>query len=257
MNLEKVNCLVLAGGSGDSPLEKRGGVSSKALIKMKDGREMIRFIIETMQELKELKEITVIGPEELQDISSDYGAKFVIQEDCITDNIIKGSKVFQKDKSIIVSSSDIPFISKEAISDFLERSYPGDHDFYYPLISKECFPPEIKKTFVTLKEGTFAGGNIFRLNPKKLQQFGDLTEKIMMSRKRPLKMASLFGIAIPFLYLVGGLSIDKILDRINRYNISAKPIFSHFFELGMDVDDQHDLETIEEIMKNRPFKERV
>ncbi|MGV8120375.1 MAG: hypothetical protein AB2L14_11490 [Candidatus Xenobiia bacterium LiM19] len=66
-------------------------------------------------------------------------------------------------------SSDLPFISAEAVTDFLARC-PETAAVCYPVFEKEEIDPAIRPgvpSYVRLREGYFTGGSIFRLDVAK------------------------------------------------------------------------------------------
>ena len=103
-----------------------------------------------------------------------------------------GAEALKNSPQVLVVTSDIPFIHKEAIEDFLDRCADLQADLYYPIISKEAneqvFPGCIR-TYVTLKEGTFTGGNMVLSTPRLLSNSKALVEKVVIFRKKPWRLA--------------------------------------------------------------------
>ncbi len=241
-----INCLILAGG-GESVLTASEKVSNKALIKI-EGSEMITNVIEALSPVVRRRQMVVVGPTaELRSIKERMKVMVIPDNGSIIDNIAAGVKFFGNGRPILVSSSDIPLISRDAVTDFLDRCDPYDLDLYCPIVSKDDIErmfPGARRTYVKMKEGTFTGGNIFLVNPLKMDIFADIGSRVLEARKNPLRIASLFGMTTIFRVMRGVLSLRQAVDVLERYDIRAKPIVSRYPEIGFDVDKIEDLEAI-------------
>jgi len=246
-----VDGVILAGGT-NIELGKQQGVRNKALIKIK-GKEIIRYILEAFSAVEEMGRLAVVGPvDDLAFLQDDYGVELIPEGDSILHNILKAQGHLQSSNPLLISSSDIPLLTPEAVRDFLKQCFPYDYDFYYPVVRKEDSEKKIpgaKRTYVKLKEGCFTGGNIFLINPEKLEASAPMVRKFIDSRKNPLKMVSLLGPMFVLLAMSGRVSISQVESRFSALlDVKAKAIISEFAEISFDVDKPVHIELVHQIL---------
>jgi len=238
-----MKALILAGAEKEGPLAKFG--SNKALIKI-NGKEMIRYIVEAFKGLDFIDTIAVVGPKESLLPIEDQVDVIVDSAASMSDNILRGVSIFPDDEMILISTADIPMITPEAIRDFVEKSLAMDADFYYPIVSKEENEkkyPGVKRTYVKIKDGTFTGGNIVMVRAGKVKECIKRAEAFMTYRKKPWKLARIFGLKFIFKFMLGILTINELQERVvELFNIKARAIISSYPEIATDVDKDSDLE---------------
>ncbi|AEE90299.1 Molybdopterin-guanine dinucleotide biosynthesis protein A-like protein [Tepidanaerobacter acetatoxydans Re1] len=244
-----MKALILAGSQEDCYLSK--SCCNKALIKI-CGKEMIKYIIDAMKALEFIDTVAVVGPkEELLpienhvDIIVDGGPSMI-------DNILKGVEIFPDEDLILISTSDIPMITPEAIRDFVEKSLESDAEFYYPIVRKEANEkkyPKVKRTYVKIKDGTFTGGNLVLVKVSTVKKCIKQAENFMIYRKKPWKLAQILGIGTVFRFLMGTLTIEQLEKRVSDlFGIKAQAVISDYPEIGTDVDKESDLELAERVL---------
>ena len=236
-----VDCVILAGGTNDK-LDESSGVPNKALIKI-GGKEMVRYILETYREVEEIRRIVLVGPvPEFAFLEDEYPLELIPEGDSILQNLSKANTFLQTDRHLLVSTADIPLLKPPAVRDFLEKCRPYNYDFYYPIVSKENSErkfPGVRRTFVNFKEGTFAGGNIFLVNPAKIESSLSLVRKFIEYRKKPLKMVSLLGAGLVLRAVTGQVTISQLEERFdNLLNVRAQAVISDYAEICFDVDKE-------------------
>ncbi|MGB9812916.1 MAG: NTP transferase domain-containing protein [Thermovenabulum sp.] len=243
-----MKALILAGGSTDESLKDKG--DNKALIKIGE-KEMILYIAEVLKTIKDIDEIVAIGPKRLEGISR--GLFSVVEEEgSLFENVKKGLSIFPKEEEILVLTSDIPMITKEALEDFIDKAKKSGADFCYPIVRKEINDkkfPGVKRTYVKVKEGTFTGGNVVYIKIEKVVNAVDKVESFFKYRKNPLKLAMIFGSVFLLKFLFGTLKIEELEKRVlELFGIKAKAIISDYPEIGTDVDKLSDLEIAEKVL---------
>jgi molybdopterin-guanine dinucleotide biosynthesis protein A len=240
-----IDCVILAGGT-NSELEKLEGISNKALIKIGD-KEMVRYVLEAFRSVEKIERIVLAGPvEQFESLKDDYSLELVPEESSILENLAAATRYLKTKKPLLIATADIPLITTEGTGDFLQKCYPYDLDFYYPIVRKEVCEnsfPGVKRTFVKLEEGSFTGGNIFLVNSTIIEPNLPFLKQFIDSRKKPLKMVSMLGAGFLLSGLAGRLSIAQLEKRFSGlFNLKAKAIISDYPELGFDVDKPGDLE---------------
>ena len=246
-----VDCVILAGGIS-AIADEPGEISNKALIKI-GGMEMVRRVLEVYRQVQEIGRIVLVGPvDKLSFLKDDYPLELAEESDSIIHNLSVAIKYLQTDRHLLVSTADIPLLTPTAVTDFLEKCRPYDCDFYYPVVTRESCErqfPGVRRTFVTLQEGSFAGGNIFLINPEKIEPSIPIVSKFIEYRKKPLKMVSLLGAGLVWRAVTGKLSISQAEERFSALlNVKPRAVISDYAEIAFDVDKQSDLELVRQFL---------
>ncbi|MEW5920914.1 MAG: NTP transferase domain-containing protein [Bacillota bacterium] len=246
-----LDCIVLAGG-GKGDLAEQEGVACKALIRIND-REMVRYVLTALCALPQIGRIIVVGPrEELLFLQEHFPVEIVAEQGSILQNLVAANRCLNSGRHILISSADIPLLSLEALEHLLSKCRPFTYDFYYPISSKERSEssfPGAKRTYVTMQEGTFTGGNVFLVNSAVIEDSAPLLERFLENRKSPLKMVSLLGAGFVLNYLRKNLTIAGLEERISSLlNLKARAVIIDYPEIGFDVDKPSDLDLVRGIM---------
>ena len=249
------DALVLAGGGKPEPLVEQEGVSNKAFILIND-RPLLAYILVALQEATSVDRIIVVGPENDLKILQQEGLNFEIQpeKDSMLDNVASGFETVDRNRLCLIVSGDIPLLNAAVVEEFIQLCAPQDHDFYYPILSREtCLRhfPETERTYVRLKEGYVTGGNIGLVNPDWFFNNRDQLEMFISYRKKPLKLLRILPLFLIFKYLFKSLSLadlERSISRLLRFKARAVPC--KCVEIGVDVDKISDLELVKRELKN-------
>jgi Molybdopterin-guanine dinucleotide biosynthesis protein A len=244
-----LNAIVLAGDTKGSPVED---ISCKAFIKIRD-RFMVEYVLDSLRASSYVSRIIVVGPENLLSKAIGDKVEMVIQSgDSIMKNVKKGIQYFNEDNHILVCTSDIPMVSSEAIDDFARQCMDRNVDVGYPIIEKSLNDvkyPDVKRTYVKMKEGTYTGGNIMYINPKAIDSCFNIAEILVENRKNAIKMGKALGIPILVELSLGILKIKTVEKRVNKlFGINARAIETSYPEIGNDVDKASDVDFVNKYM---------
>jgi GTP:adenosylcobinamide-phosphate guanylyltransferase len=234
-----------------------GGKEKRALMKL-ENKTLLSYVLEALLTSRRIDRILVIGddlplPQSERIVSLPEGRDFI-------DNLLRGIEKC-KGEYVLVSSADLPFLTPSVIDKFIEKALPMKADFAYPTVSKEVFQekaPEIDKTFVTLKEGKFAGGNVVLLSREFVLKRREVIEKAYEVRKSPLKIAFFLGFEFFLRFLLQQIGIpalplyqvERLMSRALKGNIRS--VLVDFPHLSADIDDEKDLKWAMERMKYTP-----
>lgn len=243
-----INCIILAGNER-AHLELK---NSKALIELQ-GKPMIMYVIDALKASNSIHEVAIVGDKN-QLASLEAKADAIINYNgTILDNIVAGVKHFQKDSMLLISTCDIPLLTGEAVKDFIKRSLEIKADICYPIINRttcQLAYPESQRTYATLKEGQFTGGNLVMLNPAILNSCIDIAEQMISHRKNPAKMSRVLGLPFLIKLAAGRLTIEEVENRVSRLlNIRGKAIISDYAEIGNDVDKPEHIHMAEKYLQ--------
>jgi len=237
-----LNAIILA---GEQPVKSWYHSGNKALICI-NNKLMIEYVIDALKNVDDIGKIVVVGPaSELESYLTGKVDAVIDSNESIIDNLMAGIKYLGFNEHIIVCTCDIPMITSQAINDFIIKAKAIQPDICYPVVEKRLNEekyPEVERTYIKLKDGTFTGGNIFYVNPVVLEKGYALAKKFLKYRKKPLKMAGVLGFGFIIQLLVGNLTICKIEKKFSDLlNIKARAVISEYPEIGNDVDKPSDI----------------
>ncbi|MCL6451655.1 MAG: nucleotidyltransferase family protein [Acetobacteraceae bacterium] len=248
----RVNALVLAGAPNEGKLKECSAAPFEALVPIK-GRPMIRYVVDALRGSKAVEQVVVVGPvAELTPVVEGDGLRLVAPVGNIIDNALEGIRALPRDKKVLVATADIPLITAGMIDGFLDLCSRRDADFYYPIIERRLAEerfPNVKRTYVPIREGVFTGGNVVLLEPDAALRSADRARRFIDYRKSPLKMASILGWGFLFRLVTKSLSVPDLEVKISRlFDLRGVAVFCPYPEIGVDVDKPSDLELAEAVM---------
>ena len=237
--------VVLAGTGKATELTMEEGVNNKAFIEI-NGKQMLAYVLEALKSVDEISRIAVVGPpKELAPLAESYGFLAVAEAGSIPENLRKGIDALQPQQHFLIASADIPFLTAEAVVDFLGACSPYDQDLYYPIVSKELNErrfPGVQRTYVTLRDGIFTGGNLFLANPNGMNTALPRLERFFSLRKSPVRLAGLLGFGFLIKLLTKRLTLSELENRFSSlFQLQGKAVISNHPEIGTDVDKPTDL----------------
>ncbi len=243
-----IDAVILAGADTPESMKELTDEKYEALIDI-NGKPMIQWIIDTLRASGRVDRIVAVGPKEALDAALEGQNVAVLERaGSILENLKIGLDSLDGNKMALVVTADIPLLTVPAIEDFIDKAGEIEADIYYSVVPKEAVErrfPGARRTYVTLKDGTFTGGNVFIINPSILERTEDLFRKGIEMRKKPLKLLPLLGIGCIIKALTGRLRIKELEERIGKMlNVKGKALITEFAEIGVDVDKPGDLELV-------------
>jgi GTP:adenosylcobinamide-phosphate guanylyltransferase len=242
-----VNVILLAGAANTGPLKDVSPVTNEALIDI-GGKPMVQYVIDGLRQSKEVKRIAIVAPPgEIEPHVTGEDLQFVPSSGHIIDNVMNAYRVLPKDEQLLIATCDIPLINGEIIDGLIQLCREKPADIYYPIVEKsvgEQKYPYVKRTYVSLKEGTFTGGNLFLINPAVAERTAPKVRKFLDFRKNPMKMVTLLGISFLLRYLLfKNLTLAELEKKISdMWDLKGAVIICPWPEVGIDVDKPSDLQ---------------
>lgn len=240
-----VNALILSGDKGTNG-------ESKGLIKI-NSKYMIEYVIKALRESGCVERIYVAGDDILKEKIGHLVDGCIKSSGSIMNNIRNGIKeIGIYDTPFLLCTSDIPMVKGEAIKSLVEECIEKKLDVGYPIIDKKLNDekyPEVVRTYVKMKEGTFTGGNIIYMNPKVADNCTKKAEQLIEFRKKPLKMGKVLGFSFLIRLVLGMLSVKSVEKKIqDMFGVKAGAIITPYPEIGNDVDKPSDIEFVNKYM---------
>ena len=136
-----------------------------------------------------------------------------------------------------------------------KKIFRDTENVYFPIIRKENILskyPGTKRTYFTISEGTFTGGNIAIVSPQVVLDNIDLIADLFERRKNVLKQVRVIGITSLLKYFFGKLSLSEIEEKAEKMiKAHGKAIIYSGVEIGIDVDKKVDLVLVEDVLGRR------
>ncbi|MDI6871867.1 MAG: nucleotidyltransferase family protein [Bacillota bacterium] len=253
--MTKLDAVVLAGADNNGSLAACTDTPYEAMIDIQ-GRPMVEYVVDALRHSANVDRIVVVGPEHvLGPVLAGKVYRVVQSGRNIVENLIIGIEMLQPAGKILVVAADIPLLTTAAIDDFIERCREREADIYYPICRKEeneAKYPGMRRTYATLREGVFTGGNIFILNPAVVIKWRREIERAVAVRKSVLGMAKLLGFRLMVKFLLQSLSLREAEERVAKVlGCPVAAVETSYPEIGVDVDKPSDLELVTRHYRSR------
>ena len=191
-----VNVVVLAGGKNSAEMKEMTGVENRALTPLGD-RAMLDYVTSALSTASTVGSIYVVG-----DVPASSHYHVVAGGETLLDNLLAGVNAAQADhpqERVLVSTSDIPFLTAESVEDFVKRAFESGGDLccsYVPVSLCYAKYPDMKRTAIKVKEGQMTLGNLMLVNPRFLLAHQETISRAYAARKSPLQIAQMLGIGL-------------------------------------------------------------
>ncbi len=217
-------------------------VDNKVLIEH-NGKKLIETCINAVRPYS--SQIVVVGLS--QDILKDPSIEVIEMEGEQYDKIFAAIKHlhshqewFTNQRHALFLSGDLPLLTPQIVSRFLESTFPRTFDFYYSIVPKSVFQlkaPSLQWGYMKIRDGEFASGNLILIDPSKVIDKYDMIKFLSTNRK-----SFLWGVfkasPIIFLKLVFGRvrlgDAENLMTKI--FGISSKLVVSSDYEIAFDLD---------------------
>lgn len=200
---------------------------------------MLVHVVSALQRARGISRIAAVGPPALQAVLPDAVIR-VAEAGGIMDNVVQATEALGSTDPILVAASDVPLLTGQVVDEFLAACARQPADFHYAIVPKEAMDqqfPTAQKTYVTLSDGTFCGGNLMRFNPRVLDRVRPFVERMIAARKKPWLMAQLFGWGLVMKMVSHQLSIADVVARATEVvGIKVQPVILPRPEVALDVD---------------------
>ena len=242
---------VITAGSRPLPKEPlyeatRGGY--KAMLDLA-GKPMIQWVLDSLSASANVGRVVVVGLPPYTNLYSEHPLTIIEDQGGLLRNARAGVlELLRQNPSLehsLLISSDLPAITSEMVDWAINTMLETDHDFLYPVISRpvmEARYPGAKRTFLRLKDVEVCGGDLMAVRTAMATEPNPLWERIISSRKNPIKQASMLGFDTLFMVLLRQLNLEEASVAIGkRLGTRARAVLCPYAEVGMDIDKPNQL----------------
>jgi CTP:molybdopterin cytidylyltransferase MocA len=248
-----LTAVITAGWSpkGDDPLTEYVKEGSKALIPIA-GKPMIVHVVDALAESRYIKHVIIVALDPSLGVQFPVPVEYLPDHGGLVANANAGIQYALEHHpnidAVLLCSSDVPTITPTIVDDFIEECLRTDHDVYYSIVERSVMEarfPKSHRTFVHLRDGDFAGGDLSIFRPGANFDHQDLMKKLATARKSILRQASMLGPVVFFRLLTRQLSLAEAEKRAQKiFEIHARAVPCPYAEVGMDVDKPFQLEIV-------------
>lgn len=241
-------------------LMAKTNVENKSMIPL-DGKPMVAHVIETLDNSKYVRSITVLGLG-AEDIgyTPKLPIEFIEGGNTSFDTIQAAIAHFQKKEDppeyIIGVSSDIPLITTAMVDKIIERvDFSKKLELYFHISSETMtrkWYPEAVKVPIKLKHGAIFAGDFTIMRLDVTDNRKDAMKEFMRNRKNVWSVIKIISFRYIFKYIFRRLTMDDISNRFKKiFDLDAAFIYTDFPEPCMDLDYASDIELFQEWIKNK------
>ena len=235
----------------DDPLAEYTQGKSKTLIPIA-GKPMITHIIDALANSRTVKHIVIVALDPDADVQFPVAVEYVPDAGGILDNAEAGLEYalnhYPDLDVVLLCTSDIPTITGPIVDALVEECLRTDHDLYYTVIERSVMEkrfPGSRRSYIHLREGDFAGGDIIVVRPSLGITNRDLWDDLAAARKNAFRQARLVGLGIFLRLITRRLSLADAERRISKVlNVHGRVVPFPHAEVGMDVDKPPQLEIV-------------
>lgn len=248
-----VPVVVLAGGTSRESARAKGWPEHRAFGPI-GGRPLLAWVLEALRACEDVDRVTVVAPEQARSLLS--GEDWIESGGSMWDNVSAGLRR-HPDGTALLCGCDAPLLTAEAISDVVRRGLALNADFVYPIVRREdnearC--PGLRRTWATLRDGTFTGGNLMLVNGPALLGSDALIRAALAARKNPLALVRLLRpspllIARVLAKRAGIAELERAVGAV--LNARARALITPFAEVSADLDDPAEVPAMESLMRAR------
>src|SRR5436190_5105623 len=233
----RVGAVVLAGGQADAAFQAAAGVENRALAEI-GGRPMAQYVLDALAAARTIARVVLVGDTRMAGLGP-VAARVEPAGDLFS-NVERGLHASAGCDAVLLVTADIPFVTAEAIDDFVADGLASGAALCYPAIPRaanEAAFPEMRRTYATVREGTFTGGNVILARPDVLLSQAAIVRESYAMRKRPWQLARLLGPVVITKFLLHRLRIADAEAAAGRIlGASVHVLVTPHASLGADID---------------------
>ena len=256
----RFTALVLAAdrGAGD-PVAQAAGVSRKCLAPVA-GRPMLARVIDALQASPWVEGIAVsIDDPDLLADQEIFGSlieagqlRLFRAEASPSRSVLAAAETLGDAQPLLVTTADHALLSPAMVDHFCAESLKTGADVTVGLTAAVLIRagyPESRRTYLQFRDDGYSGSNLFAFMTAQGREAARFWRRAEQERKRPWRIARLFGPRLLLAYLFRRLSLDAAMVRISsRLGFKAAAIKMPSAEAAIDVDRPADLDLVERIL---------
>jgi len=224
----------------------------KALLKT-GGRTLLEVVLDAVRATGRAERTVVVGGAELQCWVKPPRETLVPERMEAHENLIAGLRVVAQYRRALYLTSDLPFVTAEAIHRFLDACPPGAQ-LCYAIVRREEFEarfPNSPSTYARLRDGEFAAGCALLVEPAALLQREAWIRHVAERRKSLWQLALLAGLPVLLKYVTRQLRVVDVERRAEQLLGMCCRAVECAPELAYDIDTPQEYEYARRLADDR------
>jgi GTP:adenosylcobinamide-phosphate guanylyltransferase len=251
--------VALAGGSLERDFREAGyKVANKAYLPI-GGQLILERVLRAFRGSARIGHIRVVTPPDAF-ATAFAGREKLLCDDVVApgegliDSLLAGCAGLAPQQMVIVSATDLALLTPTVVDSFaaVGGAIEGEFDIGYGFVSRDAHMaryPQVRHTWVRLKEGVFCGGGVSIMRAGAVAQVADLLRRVAALRKAPLRIAMLFSPLTLLRMLFADVSVAELEQRADELSgLRCRGVRCDEPELAVNVDRLSDLRTVERII---------
>lgn len=250
-----MDALILAGGESPPDLAAATGCSDRAMIPIQ-GRPMIARVLDALRGTTGIEHIAVVGSTATHAAVTALAPQAILVPSgaSMPDNLIAGMRALGEAR-VLVCTCDIPLVSSATFNEFISSAERQNFAAAYPIVRREtalaAFPGG-RRTYATLRDGTFTGGNAVIVPGEAIERLKTLIDAAYRARKNPVGLAKLLGARILFKAASKRLAISDIEQKMTQLlGCRTGAIQMADATIAFDVDKIEDYNVAQQALEQR------
>ncbi|MHA1686288.1 MAG: cytidylyltransferase domain-containing protein [Candidatus Heimdallarchaeaceae archaeon] len=262
----QVDAIVFCGKSSfDDPLleymrekTQQHTVTNKSLIKIGD-KELLRYIVEALHKSGSIRDIYLAGITKDQ-IEFDFPVTYleISSEMPLVDKVDYWIKKYLEPKGplselVILVNGDIPAVTPESISWFIEECKKQKADFHYSVVEKEEMEkqfPNSGRTFARLKDGSFCGADIFGIDPTTIDLHKEKIRELQKRRKSFIRQAFFVSPIKAIRVILHKATLEEVGQLAGKaLKMKVHLIKAPYAEIAMDIDKPQQFDQLQSYLQ--------
>ena len=252
--------LVLAGDRGpEDPVSRAAGVAHKCLAVV-GGKPMLQRVVEALAESPWIGRIAVVlnDPSVIDDLEAlvplvAAGRLSALQAAASPSrSVLQALEQLDDPMPLLVTTADHALLSRDMVDHFCSESAKSGADLSIGLTASGVLLrryPQSKRTYLRFRDERYSGSNLFGFLTPTGRRGAEIWRNAEQHRKKPWRVAAIFGPLLLISYLLRRFSLDEALARISRrLGITAAAVKMPYAEAAIDVDKPEDLKQVAEIL---------
>ena len=153
---------------------------------------------------------------------------------------------------VLVTTADHALLNRKMVDHFCRESAAADADVTAGVTASRVLLsryPRSRRTYLKFRDERYSGSNLFAFMTPAGKAAAEIWLRAEQQRKRPWRVAAVFGPVLLVSYLLRLLSLDAAMERISkRLGIKVAAVKMPFAEAAIDVDKPEDLQLVAEIL---------
>ena len=252
--------LVLAGDRGpDDPLCRATSVQHKCLVEVA-GRPMIARVVAALSESPWIGRIVLSLNDpamatqipDVRPLMDEGRLTALLTAESPSRSVLAALKALDESFPLLITTADHALLTREMVDHFCATSAGAHLDLAVGMTGSELLLrryPQSKRTFLAFRDERYSGSNLFALMTPAGIAAVELWKQAEQQRKRPWRIAAVFGPVLLLNYLLRRLTLDAAFERVSqRLGLTVVAVKMPFAEAAIDVDKPEDLALVEAIL---------